>query len=163
MSWADFQSLPVFSCISSRSHLSTDGRAGLHRLRKSSWSFQRPARAQYSSRGKRPRKARPIAPTLKGSHIPRMWHAKHARCHPSSTPSGSNLVGGMFSGGVAPGYYIYPLRGSRTNSPGEFFRSLCSPALPRAMKKSLNNTASHLLLTSYSWLLTSPAFTALGR
>jgi len=37
---------------------------------------------------------------------------------PGSDPSadGSDLVGGAFSGGVAPGYSIDPLRGSRLDS-----------------------------------------------
>jgi hypothetical protein len=35
---------------------------------------------------------------------------------------------GTSSGGVAPGYYIDPLRGSRTNNPVGFCRSLFSPA-----------------------------------
>jgi hypothetical protein len=36
--------------------------------------------------------------------------------HPDSTLSGSDLVGGAISGGVAPGYLIDPLRGSRVDS-----------------------------------------------
>jgi hypothetical protein len=37
---------------------------------------------------------------------------------------GRTLLGDTFSGGVAPGYYINPLRGSRMNILEEFFRSL---------------------------------------
>ena len=56
-------------------------------------------------------------PTLKGSHYLGPQDAKPVRYHPDSTLSGSDLVVGTFSGGVAPGYYIAPLRGATTDSP----------------------------------------------
>jgi hypothetical protein len=42
---------------------------------------------------------------------------------------GRTWLAGAFSGGVAPGYLIDPLRGSRLDGTGEFFRSLFSPAV----------------------------------
>jgi hypothetical protein len=62
---------------------------------------------------RRPRIAcQPSFSTLKRSHIPSQRLHLQSRHHPHSTLSGSGLVGSPLSGGVAPGYFINPLRGS---------------------------------------------------
>jgi hypothetical protein len=70
-----------------------------------------PARALYSSRGQRPRKTNP--------ETDRPWRGRidlgrgpiYGHDVSPSTPPGSSLVGPPVSGGVAPGYFINPLRG----------------------------------------------------
>jgi hypothetical protein len=57
------------------------------------------------------------SPTLKGSHSLEPPDASPPWHQPDSTLSGSDLVGGgAFSGGVAPGYSLDPLRGSGVDS-----------------------------------------------
>ena len=45
------------------------------------------------------------------------------------------LLGSTFSGGVAPGYYIDPLRGSMTSGPEGFFRACSAPPFPASGEK----------------------------
>jgi hypothetical protein len=79
--------------------------------------------------GNAPGMAKVRSLTLKGSYCPELRDAGPARRHPDSTLSGSNLVGGAFSGGVAPGYYIDPLRGSKMDS-AQLYHS-GEPAFPK--------------------------------
>ena len=54
-------------------------------------------------------------PTLKGSNpggVTRLWRPGDQA---NTTLSGSDPARGTYSGGVAPGYCIDPLRGSRTD------------------------------------------------
>jgi hypothetical protein len=53
--------------------------------------------------------------------LPRMVALRGCRkggayAHTDSTLSGSDLIERMFSGGVAPGYCMYPLRGSKRDN-----------------------------------------------
>jgi len=74
-------------------------RAGLYRLPKGSWSSRRPARAQYSSRGQRPRK---VPSTVPDPERVAFTTNVGCRCYSSSTPSGSTLVGARLPGGGCP-------------------------------------------------------------
>jgi hypothetical protein len=56
------------------------------------------------------------SPTLKGSNPGGVTRVLRPGDHANSTLSGSDLVGDTYSGGVAPGYCIDPLRGSRMDS-----------------------------------------------
>ena len=78
--------------------------------------FSCPARAQDSSRGQRPRNAPRSCPDPEGVVLPPAGGPRPALRHADSTLSGSDLLGDAFSGGVAPGYCIDPLRGSRMDS-----------------------------------------------
>src|ERR1017187_7777199 len=69
--------------------------------------------------------ARP--PTLKGSNQDCVTPMLCSSFRSNATPAGS-AINPTLSGGVAPGYLIDPLRGSRLDGTGEFFRSLFSPA-----------------------------------
>ena len=77
---------------------------------------------QIIAGGNAPGKRNVHSPTLKGSHHPVPRDAGLTGRHRDSTLSGSDLIGRTFSGGVAPGYYIDPLRGSRMDSADKFFR-----------------------------------------
>ena len=67
--------------------------------------------------GNAPGMRRVSAPTLKGSYYPARGPKTGVtprRFDPA--PAGSDLLGDAFPGGVAPGYCIDPLRGSRMDS-----------------------------------------------
>ena len=81
--------------------------------------FWRPERGQVSSRGQRPRETRPQQPpTLKGSNLRSVTPVLHPQPGGDATPSGSVAERHAFRGGVAPGYYMYPLRGSMNDGQG---------------------------------------------
>jgi hypothetical protein len=85
-------------------------------------AFSRPARAQGSSPsadGQRPRNARRSFPDPKGVALPPTAARKAGVMPGTFDPSRVGRCGGPFSGGVAPGYYIHPLRGSRMGSAEE--------------------------------------------
>jgi hypothetical protein len=65
--------------------------------------------------GQRPRKAPRSFPDPGGVVLPWAVGRKTAVTSPAfdPAPAGSDLVGDAFSGGVAPGYCMDPLRGSR--------------------------------------------------
>ena len=71
------------------------------------------ARAQDSSRGQRPRKSRRSCPDPEGVALPSTAGLKTGVTPPGFDPFRVGSGWGTFSGGVAPGYCIDPLRGSR--------------------------------------------------
>jgi hypothetical protein len=72
-----------------------------------------PGGDQLSSRGQRPRKTRPQqGPTLKGSNTGGVTPVLRPAAQGNTTPSGSGNERRL-SGGVAPGYYLVPLQGTK--------------------------------------------------
>ena len=75
-----------------------------------------PARAQFSSRGQRPRNSRRMIADPEGVALPLPHNPSLSGHHRDSTLSGSEHFVVALSGGVAPGYSMYPLRGSKMDS-----------------------------------------------